>query len=285
MKIDIVTIFPDTIRTAVGYSILARAQAESIVTVSAVDLRDFTQDKRRTVDDAPYGGGAGMVLKPEPVFDAVESLMGEQGGARVLLMTPQGRPFTQDIARELSAEQHLVILCGHYEGFDERIREHLATDEISIGDFVLTGGELPALIIADAVTRLLPGAIGNEGSLGDETFEQDLLEYPQYTRPVTYRGWTVPDVLLSGHHGEIAKWRLERQKERTRARRPDLWARYAQREREAMELAAKERAAKRKRSVAKAGSTETTAHDQDNPAMPDRDALDMQRNDLTEEIG
>ena len=219
------------IRSAVGYSILARAQSDELVTVCAVDLRDFTADKRRTVDDTPYGGGAGMVMKPEPVFDAVESLLALDLAARVVLMTPQGVPFTQQIARELAAEQHLIVLCGHYEGFDERIRQHLATDEISIGDYVVTGGELPALVLIDAVARLIPGVLGNESSLGDETFEHDLLEYPQYTRPAAFRGWSVPDVLLSGHHAEIARWRREQQEQRTRDRRPDLWERYADRKR------------------------------------------------------
>lgn len=232
MKIDVVTIFPDMIRCAAGYSILARAQAENFVTINAIDLRDFTADKRRTVDDAPYGGGAGMVMKPEPVFDAIDSLALDQDAARVVLMTPQGRPFSQTIARELAIEEHLVIVCGHYEGFDERIRQYLATDELSIGDFVLTGGELPALVVIDAIARLIPGVLGNEGSLGDESFEQDLLEYPQFTRPAAYRGWSVPDVLLSGHHAEIAKWRLQQQEQRTRERRPDLWERYCQRERQ-----------------------------------------------------
>ncbi len=228
MKIDVVTIFPEMIRGALGYSILSRAQKASHVEIDAIDLRDFTPDKRRTVDDTPYGGGAGMVMKPDPVFDCVESLTSGRIGTRVVLMTPQGRPFTQEIARELALEEHLVLVCGHYEGFDERIREHLATDELSVGDYVLTGGELPALIVIDAVSRLLPGVLGNHDSLGDESFENNLLEYPHYTRPLDFRGWKVPDVLLSGHHAEIAKWRLEQQEERTRARRPDLWVRYAE---------------------------------------------------------
>lgn len=229
MNIDIVTIFPEMIRSAVGYSIVSRAQTEDLVHIRAVDLRDFTADKRRTVDDTPYGGGAGMVMKPEPVFDAVESLGADD--ARVVLMTPQGRPFSQEIAREFARARHLVLVCGHYEGFDERIREHLATDEVSIGDYVLTGGELPALVIVDAVVRLIPGVLGNQSSLGDESFEQDLLEYPQFTRPAAYRGWSVPDVLLSGHHGEIARWRRRQQEQRTRDRRPDLWERHIERAR------------------------------------------------------
>lgn len=223
MRIDVVTIFPDLVRGALGYSIVKRALDEGRAQVQVIDLRDFTADKRRTVDDTPYGGGAGMVMKPEPVFAAVESVAG--AGTRVALMTPQGRPFTQSTARELSKVEHLVLVCGHYEGFDERIREHLATDEISIGDYVLTGGELPALVVIDAVVRLLPGVLGNEASADSETFEDDLLEYPQYTRPVEFRGWRVPDILLSGHHAEVEKWRCAQQEERTRARRPDLWKR------------------------------------------------------------
>lgn len=223
MRIDVVTIFPDLVRGALGYSIVKRALDEARAQVQVIDLRDFTSDKRRTVDDTPYGGGAGMVMKPEPVFAAVESVAGED--TRVALMTPQGEPFSQRKARELSHESHLVLVCGHYEGFDERIREHLATDEISIGDYVLTGGELPALVVIDAVVRLLPGVLGNEASAHSETFEGDLLEYPQYTRPANFRGWIVPEILLSGHHGEVEKWRRALQEERTRGRRPDLWSR------------------------------------------------------------
>jgi tRNA (guanine37-N1)-methyltransferase len=224
MRIDIITVFPDMVQGALGHSILARAQQDNLIGVNVVDLRDFTADKRRTVDHPPYGGGAGMVIKPEPVFDAVESL-GEPRG-RVVLMTPQGRTLTQQIAKELAAEDRLVLICGHYEGFDERIRQHLVDDEISIGDYVLTGGELPALVLVDSVSRLLPGVLGNAGSLGSESFDSDLLEYPQFTRPATYRGWSVPDVLLSGHHAEIEKWRLAEREERTRQRRPDMWARH-----------------------------------------------------------
>jgi tRNA (guanine37-N1)-methyltransferase len=254
VKIDIVTIFPEMIRGALGYSILSRAQQECRVTINVTDMRDFTADKRKTVDDAPYGGGAGMVLKPEPIFDAVESLTPGETGVRVILMTPQGRPFSQEIAKELAAEQHIVLICGHYEGFDERIREHLATDEISVGDYVLTGGELPALIVVDAVSRLLPGVLGNDQSLGDETFENDLLEYPQYTRPFDFRGWPVPDVLLSGHHAQVAQWRLEQQESRTRDRRPDLWEKYAERKalRDAEIAATKAR--RRKHSRAQVGA-------------------------------
>jgi tRNA (guanine37-N1)-methyltransferase len=230
MRIDVITIFPDLVRDAVGHSIVRRARDEGRVTITVLDLRDFTKDKRRTVDDTPYGGGAGMVLKPEPIFEAVESVA--TPAAKIVLLTPQGKTLTQEMARALSREAHLVLVCGHYEGFDERVREHLATDEISIGDYVLTGGELPALVMIDSVTRLLPGVLGNEASVHSETFEDDLLEYPQYTRPPEYRGWQVPEVLLSGHHGEVEKWRRARQEERTRGRRPDLWEKHLERFRE-----------------------------------------------------
>ncbi len=225
MKIDVVTIFPEMIRAGAGHSIVKRAQEAGIVEISAHDLRAFTTDRHRSTDDSPYGGGAGMVMRPEPLFAAVESLADEPD-RRVILLTPQGERFTQAKARELSGVSHLVLLCGHYEGFDERVRRHLATEELSIGDFVLTGGELPALIIIDAVTRLLPGALGSAESAHADTFSDGLLEYPHYTRPPAFRGWRVPDVLLSGHHAEIAKWRRKEQFRRTQARRPDLWAEF-----------------------------------------------------------
>ncbi len=225
MKIDVITIFPDVVRAGLAYSIVGRAQEAGVVTATAHDLRDHTQDKHRSTDDSPYGGGAGMVMRPGPLFAAVESL-NLPPSARVILLTPQGEPFTQDKARELSEAPHLVLLCGHYEGFDERVREHLVTDEISIGDYVLTGGELPALVIADAVTRLLPGVLGNTESASGDTFADGLLEHPHYTRPTEFRGWRVPDVLLSGHHAEIAQWRRKEQFRRTQGRRPDLWAKF-----------------------------------------------------------
>ena len=225
MRFDVITIFPDLIRAAVSFSIIKRAQESGKVEVVAHDLRDFTTDKHRSTDDTPYGGGAGMVMRPGPIFDAVESL-GLEPGARVVMMSPQRRPFTQAIAEELSSAPRLVLLCGHYEGFDERVREHLATDEVSVGDYVLTGGELPALVVIDAVARLVPGVLGNEGSHPNDSFSDGLLEYPHYTRPPDFRGWTVPDVLLSGNHAEIAKWRRKEQFRRTQLRRPDLWAAF-----------------------------------------------------------
>jgi len=204
---------------------MKRAQESGKVEVVAHDLRDFTTDKHRRTDDTPYGGGAGMVMRPGPIFDAVEALDLEPG-SRVVMMSPQGKPFTQAIAGELSTAPRLVLLCGHYEGFDERVREHLATDEVSVGDYVLTGGELPALVVIDAVARLIPGVLGNEGSHPNDSFSDGLLEHPHYTRPPDFRGWTVPDVLLSGNHAEIAKWRRKEQFRRTQLRRPDLWAAF-----------------------------------------------------------
>jgi tRNA (guanine37-N1)-methyltransferase len=225
VQIDVITIFPDMVRTALGYSILKRAQEDGIVQIDVHDLRDWTQDRHRSTDDTPYGGGAGMVMTPGPFFAAVENL-NPRGEARVVLLSPQGMTLTQSKVRELTQSPHLILLCGHYEGFDERIRHHLATDEVSIGDYVLTGGELPALVMIDAVTRLLPAVLGNEESAQDDTFSDGLLEYPQYTRPAEFRGWRIPDILLSGHHAEIAKWRRKEQMRRTRERRPDLWAKF-----------------------------------------------------------
>jgi len=225
VRIDVITIFPDMVRAGLGYSIVKRAQEAGHVRVAVHDLRDHAPGKHRATDDSPYGGGAGMVMLPGPLFQAVESL-DPVPEARIILLTPQGETFSQAKARELSEAPHLVLLCGHYEGFDERVRRHLATDEISIGDYVLTGGELPALVIADAVTRLLPGVLGNAESAEADTFTDGLLEYPHYTRPLDFRGWRVPDVLLSGHHAEIAKWRRKEQLRRTRERRPDLWAEF-----------------------------------------------------------
>jgi tRNA (guanine37-N1)-methyltransferase len=225
VRIDVITIFPNMIRESLGHSILKRAQEAGHVEIVAHDLRDYTKDKHRSTDDTPYGGGAGMVMRPDPVFTAIETLCLEPTD-RVVLLTPQGDTLNQEKARELSQASRLVLICGHYEGFDERIRQHAATDELSIGDYVLTGGELPALVLIDAVTRLLPGVLGHEDSAKDDTFSDGLLEYPHYTRPPDYRGWSVPDVLLSGNHAEIAKWRRKEQFRRTQSRRPDLWAAF-----------------------------------------------------------
>jgi tRNA (guanine37-N1)-methyltransferase len=225
MKIDVVTIFPELIAANLAHGILRRAQEAQIITVTAHDLRDHTTDRHRSTDDTPYGGGAGMVMRPGPLFDCVEAIAPDET-TPVILLTPQGRPFTQSVARELSTHSSLVLLCGRYEGFDERVRTHLATDEISVGDFVLTGGELAAMIVIDAVIRLIPGVLGSGESTEEESFSDGLLEYPHYTRPPDFRGWTVPDVLLSGNHAEIAKWRRKEQFRRTRERRPDLWTEF-----------------------------------------------------------
>ncbi|MBU0679200.1 MAG: tRNA (guanosine(37)-N1)-methyltransferase TrmD [Verrucomicrobia bacterium] len=220
MKIDVVTIFPGMLSGFLGESMLKRAEQLGLVTFSTVNLRDFTHDTHRTTDDRPYGGGPGMVMKPEPIFEAVESLA--DSDSRIILMCPQGKPFSQELAQELSKEKHLIFVCGHYEGVDERVRERLITDEISIGDYVLTNGVLPAAVVVDAVVRLLPGALGGEGAAEDESFSAGLLEYPQYTRPPDYRGMTIPPILTSGNHEEIAKWRHEQARQRTKQRRPDL---------------------------------------------------------------
>ncbi|HEY3297420.1 MAG TPA: tRNA (guanosine(37)-N1)-methyltransferase TrmD, partial [Armatimonadota bacterium] len=218
------TLFPEVIQCGVDYSIVKRAREKELVSVLVHNIRDFTTDKHRTTDEPPYGGGAGMVMKPEPIFSAVESVKTEcwTEETRVILMSPQGAPFTQSHAVELSTCPHLVFLCGHYEGVDERVLDHLVTEEISIGDYVLTGGELPALVVLDSVVRLIPGVLGDEQSALEESFSEGLLEYPQYTRPAEFRGWSVPEVLLSGHHAQIAKWRRKQSLERTLNRRPEL---------------------------------------------------------------
>ena len=221
MRFDIFTLFPEMFSGPFSESILKRAQERNLLSIALHNIRDATTDKHHVVDDYPYGGGAGMVMKPEPIFTAVEAVY--QGGP-IILLTPQGRLFTQQIARELAREARLTLICGHYEGVDERVREHLVTDELSIGDYVLTGGELPAMIIVDAVSRLLPGVLGGEESTQEESHSAGLLEYPHYTRPPEFRGWRIPDVLLSGHHAEIARWRRKESMRRTKLRRPDLFA-------------------------------------------------------------
>jgi tRNA (guanine37-N1)-methyltransferase len=227
MRMDVVTIFPEMLRSPLEHSILKRAREAGLLDVRCVDLRDFTTDRHRQVDDMPYGGGPGMVMKPEPFFRAVETLAAEPPPpGRVMLFTPLGRRFEQSVAEELAREERLVFLCGRYEGIDERVHRHLATDELSIGDYVLTGGELAALVVIDAVARLIPGVLGKDESAESETFEEHLLEYPHYTRPAEFRGWKVPEVLLSGHHGEVAKWRRLQSLRRTLERRPDLFLRH-----------------------------------------------------------
>ncbi len=225
MHIDILTLFPQMFDSPFNASIFKRAIERKLVSVGLYNIRDYSHDKHHTVDDYAYGGGAGMILKPEPIFEAVESIRAKQEAADqvpVILLTPQGRPFSQPIAYELSGYGHLILICGRYEGVDERVREHLVTDEISIGDYVLGGGELAAMVVVDAVVRLLPGVLGSEASATDDSYATGLLEYPQYTRPAVYRGWSVPEVLLSGNHAQIAKWRREQAIQRTLERRPEL---------------------------------------------------------------
>ncbi|CAI6026114.1 tRNA (guanosine(37)-N1)-methyltransferase TrmD [Cohnella sp. JJ-181] len=255
MRVDVLTLFPEMFEGVFGSSILGKARDRGLVSLNTVNFRDYANNKHNTVDDTPYGGGGGMVLKPDPIFAAVEAVTGrtflaeatdgeDAGGQaaaedsaarppRIILMCPQGETFTQAKAQELSREDHLIFICGHYEGYDERIRRHLVTDELSIGDYVLTGGELPAMTVVDAVVRLLPGVLGNESSAVTDSFSDGLLEYPHYTRPVNFRGVQVPDVLLSGHHAEIDKWRRQQSLLRTQARRPELLDR--------VELSAKEK--------------------------------------------
>jgi len=226
MRIDILSLFPKMFDGPFDESIVKRASDRGLVSLFIHNFREFAHDKHNTVDDYSFGGGEGMVLKPEPLFEAVESIKGTMGDSAgpVILLTPQGRLFCHQIAQELSKEQNLVLICGHYEGVDERVREHLVTDEISIGEYVLTGGELAAMVVVDAVVRLLPGALGSEQAASEDSYAKGFLEYPQYTRPRVYRGWEVPEVLLSGNHKEIARWRWEQAVERTLLRRPDLLA-------------------------------------------------------------
>jgi tRNA (guanine37-N1)-methyltransferase len=227
MKIDILTLFPDMFRGVFGQSILKKAEEKKAVTYNLVNFRDYADNKHQTVDDYPYGGGAGMVLKPQPIFDAVEDLKSKSTtNPRIILMCPQGERYTQKKAQELAKEDHLILICGHYEGFDERIREYLVTDEISIGDYVLTGGELGAMVVVDSVVRLLPGVLGNETSHIKDSFSTGLLEHPHYTRPADFRGMKVPDVLLSGNHRLIEEWREKEALKRTWERRPDLLHEY-----------------------------------------------------------
>jgi tRNA (guanine37-N1)-methyltransferase len=223
VKIDVITLFPGMFRGPMDESIVKRARENGQLELNVHNLRDYTHDRHKTVDDRPFGGGPGMLLKPEPLFEAVEHLRREN--TRVILLGPAGRVFNQAIARELSLLEHLVLICGSYEGVDERVRESLVQDEVSIGDYVLTNGAIPAMVIIDAVTRLLGGVLGHDESSLDESFSNGLIEHPQYTRPADFRGMKVPEVLLSGHHAEIAKWRVEQARQRTAARRPDLLAR------------------------------------------------------------
>jgi tRNA (guanine37-N1)-methyltransferase len=237
MKIDIVTLFPELCRAPLSESMMKRAQENEIIDLRIHNLRDWTTDKHHVVDDAPFGGGQGMVMKPEPIFAAVEELRGEEKktpntkrrrsdvqsqSPKVILMSPGGRRFDQPLAAEIAQESHLIIICGHYEGVDHRVVEHLVDLEVSIGDYVLTNGAIAAVILVDAVVRLLPGVLGHEQSAVDDSFSGDLLEAPHYTRPAEFRGWKVPEILLSGNHAKIAKWRKDQALKRTKQNRPDL---------------------------------------------------------------
>ncbi|MFH1370463.1 MAG: tRNA (guanosine(37)-N1)-methyltransferase TrmD [Planctomycetota bacterium] len=234
MRIDVLTLFPEMFESPLGHSILKRAQEAGIVEIALTNIRDFSKDKHKKVDDRPYGGGPGMVMMCQPVLDCFEHVAKQSNKkTRVILLTPQGKPFTQKLAKEFSKEKRLILISGHYEGFDERITAGLGAEQISIGDYILSGGELAAMVIIDAVVRLLPGALGDECSAEDETFSESAgdgstsltaggLEYPQYTRPEVFREMKVPDILLSGHHAEIEKWRRQQSLERTRQARPDL---------------------------------------------------------------
>ena len=242
LRFDIITIFPEFFRGVFDFGILRRARAGGLVDVAAHDLRAWTHDRHKVVDDRPFGGGDGMVLKPEPIFEAVESLAGageaaalRAAGKRVVLLSPQGRVLTQGLAAELARAEQVVVICGRYEGVDERVAEGLATDEVSIGDYILSGGEPAAVVLVDAVTRLLPGALGSETSAVNESFSEGLLDFPNYTRPVEFRGRRVPEVLTGGHHAEVARWRRRAALVKTRRNRPDLFAR--------LQLSEEERAA------------------------------------------
>lgn len=241
MKINILTLFPEFFTSPLNTSILKRAIDSNIIEINVIDIRDFTQDKHKKADDSPFGGGCGMVMKPEPIFMAVESVKVDKK-TKVIFTCPTGKKYDQKIAKELSEESELIILCGHYEGIDERIRKYVVTDEISIGDFVLTGGEIPALTIIDSVIRLLPNVLGNSDSALQDSFSDNLLDCPHYTRPAEFNGWKIPDILTSGHHKNIEEWRLKEKFKLTLIRRPDLLEKYVfdKKTKKIFELAKKE---------------------------------------------
>ena len=222
IRFDILSVFPGMFASPLAESLIGKARDKGLVDIRLHDIRDYATDRRRMTDDAPYGGGGGMVMKVEPIDRALETILPDRSEGLVILMTPQGEPFTQRRAEELACHPRLVLLCGHYEGVDERVREHLVDRELSIGDYVLTGGELAAMVVVDAVSRLIPGVLGNDASAAEDSFSTGILEYPHYTRPAAYRGWPVPEVLLSGNHAEIEAWRRTEALKRTLARRPDL---------------------------------------------------------------
>ncbi|MBO4213924.1 MAG: tRNA (guanosine(37)-N1)-methyltransferase TrmD [Lachnospiraceae bacterium] len=232
MKFTILTLFPEMVMSGLNESIIGRAKEKGIIDIEAVNIRDYTEDKHKKVDDYPYGGGAGMVMQAQPIYDAHKAVTENmKGSIRTIYLTPQGKVFNQDMAVELAETDNLVLLCGHYEGVDERVLEEIVTDYVSIGDFVLTGGELPAMVMVDAISRMVPGVLTNDESGTTESFHNYLLEYPQYSRPEEWHGKKVPDVLLSGHHKNIEDWRLSQSIERTRERRPDLYEKYMNSER------------------------------------------------------
>ena len=224
LRFDVFTLFPEVFPPYLDASILQRARRNGLLEVNLHNIRDWTTDKHHVCDDLPYGGGGGMVMKPEPIFTAVEGVLGAPPPCPVILLTPQGRLFSQGVAEELAQHPHLALICGRYEGVDERVRQHLVTDQLSIGDYVLSGGELPALAVIDAVARLIPGVLGDPDGAWDDSHATGLLEYPHYTRPPEFRGWNIPEILLSGDHGKIARWRREQALLRTWLRRPDLLA-------------------------------------------------------------
>ena len=221
IRFDVLTLFPEMFNNIMNESIIGRAVKEGLVEINPINIRDYTKDKHNRVDDYPYGGGAGMVMQAQPIYDAYRSIVKDDNSIPVIYMSPQGKKFTQQIAKDLALNDRMILLCGHYEGVDERILEEIVTDEISIGDYVLTGGELPAMVVIDAVSRLIPGVLA-EDSTSEESFSDGMLEYPQYTRPVEFMGRKVPDILLSGHHANIKKWREEESYKRTLKKRPDL---------------------------------------------------------------
>ena len=227
MKFSVLTLFPEMICSGLNNSIMKRALDKGIISLEAVNIRDFTTDKHNKVDDYPYGGGAGMLMQAQPVYDACQDIIKRSNlKPRVLYMSPKGKTFNQEMAANLAKEEHLIFLCGHYEGIDQRVLDRIVTDEVSLGDFVLTGGELPSMVMIDCIARLIPGVLNNEESAQDESFSNFLLEYPQYTRPDEWMGERVPEVLLTGHHANIEKWRLQKSKEITKEKRPDLYREY-----------------------------------------------------------